>query len=150
MKGIAVTVLSVLLLSMSYSANSETFALTSQQEKQNIIDDLENIKNDFEIKKKSKKNLESAIKKLEKSLNSKYWKDESTINFKHGKKVLNADQQAVKKLDKILDGKKTSNEIKDKVTDINIRITQLDKRLLENAINSLEEIEIHFLFQIFL
>jgi len=141
MKRLAVAIFSVLLLSMGYTANSQSFALTLQQEKQDIIDDLENIKNDYKMNKKSKKNLESSIKKLEKSLNSKYWKDESTINFKHGKKVLNADQQAVKKLDRILDEKKTSNEIKEKVTDINIKITQLDKTLLENAINDLGEIE---------
>ena len=139
MKAIVV-VFSILLLSMSYSGNSEIFASTIQQEKQDIIDDLENIKNNSEIDKKSKKNIESAIKKLEKSLNSKYWKDESTVNFKHGKKVLNADQQAVNKLDNILKDKKSNNEIKEEITNINIKITQLDKTLVGNAINELEEI----------
>jgi len=140
-KRIAAVVFSILLFSMNYSANSEIFASTLQQEKQGIIDDLKDIKNNHEVDKKTKKNLELSIKKLEKSLNAKYWKDESTINFKHGKKVLNADQQTVKKLDKILVNKKITNEIKDKIADINIRITYLDKTLLENAINSLEEIE---------
>ncbi|QLH04493.1 hypothetical protein C5F49_03545 [Nitrosopumilus oxyclinae] len=140
MKRFAVTVFSVLLLSMTYSGNFEIFASTVQQEKQDIINQLENIKNDDNISKKSKKNLELAIKKLEKSLNSEYWKDESTINFKHGKKVLNADQQAIKKLENILKDKKLSNEIKDEIKNININITQLDKSLVENAINELEEI----------
>ena len=98
MKEIAVAIFSVLLLSMSFTGNSESFASTLQQEKQDIIDELESLKEDSEINKKSKKNLDSALKKLEKSLDDKYWKDESTINFKHGKKVLNADQQAVKKI----------------------------------------------------
>ena len=140
MKKLAVAIFSVLLLSMGYSGNFEIFASTVQQEKQDIIDELENIKNDDKINKKSKKDLESAIKKLEKSLNSKYWKDESTVNFKHGKKVLNADQQAVKKLENILKDKKSSSEIKEEINSINISITQLDKVLVENAINELEEI----------
>jgi tetratricopeptide (TPR) repeat protein len=140
MKELAVAVFSVLLLSMGYSGNFEIFASTVQQEKQDIIDELENFKNDDKINKKSKKNLESAIKKLEKSLNSKYWKDESTVNFKHGKKVLNADQQAVKKLENILKDKKSSSEIKEGINNINISITQLDKALVGNAINELEEI----------
>jgi tetratricopeptide (TPR) repeat protein len=140
MKRLVVAIFAVLILSIGYSGNSEILASTLQQEKQGIIEDLENIKNDEEISKKSKKNAESAIEKLEKSLNSKYWKDESAINFKYGKKVLNADQQAVKKLDKILDDKKLSNEIKEKITDINIRIIQLDRTLLENAIHHLDEI----------
>ena len=135
-----VAIFSILLLSMSYSGNTEIFASTTQQEKQDIIDDLENIKNNSEINKKSKGNIESAIKKLEKSLNSKYWKDESTVNFKHGKKVLNADQQAVNKLDNISKNKKSSNGIKEEITNINIKITQLDKTLVGNAINELEEI----------
>ena len=125
---------------MSFSANSESFASTLQEEKQDIIDKLEEMKEDYEINEKSKKNIESAVKKLDKSLNSKYWKDESTINFKHGKKVLNADQQAVKKLDKILDDKKSSIEIKEKITDINFRIIELDRTLLENTIQDMEEI----------
>lgn len=140
MKRFAITVFSVLLLSMTYSGNFEIFASTVQQEKQDIIDQLETIKNDDKVSKKSKKNLESAIKKLEKSLNSEYWKDESTINFKHGKKVLNADQQAIKKLENILKDKKSSAEIKEEIKSINISITQLDKSLVENAINELEEI----------
>ncbi len=139
MKSIVV-VFSILLLSMSYSGNFEVFASTIQEEKQDIINELKNIKNDSGLDKKSKKNVESAIKKLEKSLNSKYWKDESTVNFKHGKKVLNADQKAVNKLDSVLKNKKSSNEIKEEITNINIRITQLDKTLVENAINELEEI----------
>ena len=140
MKRLAVVVFSVLLLSIGYSGNFEIHASTVQQEKQDIIDQLENIKNDNEVNKKSKKNLESAIKKLEKSLNSKYWKDESTVNFKHGKKVLNADGQAVKKLENILKDKKSSSEIKEEINNINISITQLDKALVGNAINELEEI----------
>jgi len=137
---LSVGIFSVLLLSMGYSGNFEIFASTVQQEKQDIIDELENIKNDDQINKKSKKNVESAIKKLEISLNSKYWKDESTVNFKHGKKVLNADQQAVNKLENIVEDKKSSNEIKEEINNINISITQLDKALVENAINELEEI----------
>lgn len=140
MKGLAIAVFSALLFSMWYSGNFEIFAFTVQQEKQDIIDELKNIKNDDELNKKSKMNLESAIKNLEKSLNSKYWKDESTINFKHGKKVLNADQQAVEKLENILKDKKYSSEIEEEITNINIKITQLDKTLVENAINNLEEI----------
>ena len=125
---------------MGFTGSSESFASTLQQEKQDIIDELESLKNNSEINKKSKKNIDSAIKQLEKSLDEKLWKDEYTVNFKHGKKVLNADQQAVKKLDKISNDKKTSNELKDEIANINVKITQLDKTLIENAISDLEEV----------
>ncbi len=135
-----VVALTAVLLSMSFAGNSQIFASTILQDKQDIIDELLNLKNDESVDKKSKKNLESAIKKLEKSMNSKYWKDESTINFKHGDKVLKADQQAVKKLSKIIKEKKASSEIKEDVAEIIIRITQIDRILVDNAISSLEEI----------
>ncbi|MGY5143639.1 MAG: hypothetical protein ACW9XH_04065 [Candidatus Nitrosopumilus sp. bin_32a] len=140
MKKLATAIFTVLLLSIGYSSNFEIFASTVQQEKQDIIDQLESIKNIDELNKKSKKDLELAIKKLEKSLNSEYWKDESIINFKHGEKVLNADQQAVKKLENILKDKKTSSEIKEELKNINIMIIHLDKSLVENAMNELKEI----------
>ena len=74
--------------------NSEGFASkTPMQEKKDILEDLEQIKNDSEINKKTKKNLEKAIKNIKKSLDSKLWKDESTLNFKDGKKVFDAEKK---------------------------------------------------------
>ncbi|NNM02056.1 MAG: hypothetical protein HKP26_00605 [Nitrosopumilus sp.] len=132
--------LSLILLSMSFAGNSQAFASTLIQDKQEIIEELTSLKNSEFVEKKSKKSLESAIKKLEKSLNPKFWKDESTVNFKHGNKVLKADQQAVKKLSDILKDKKASSELKEEILEIISNIVQLDKTLVENSISSLEEI----------
>jgi len=141
MKKYTAVLMSILLLTFGFSMNAEdTFAVTLMQEKENIIQDLEIIKNDPNINKKTKKNIESAIKKIEKSLNEKFWKDESTLNFKPGKKVLNAEQNAVNKLDKILKDKKESNSIKEEIVQINLRIAEVDKTLVGNAIDSLEDI----------
>ena len=53
---------------------------------------------------------------------------------------MNEDQQAVKKLDKIIDDKKPYGIIDNKIIDVDIKITELDKILFENAINNLEEV----------
>ena len=140
MKRLAVAVFSVLLLSMGYTANSQSFATTVQEEKNNIILELDELKNNSEFSKKSKKELKSIIKKLEKSLDSKYWKDESTINFKHGKKILDTDKNAVKKIEKLEKDKKISDVVKNELVDIKIKIIILDKMILGNSITSLSEI----------
>ncbi len=140
MKKYTAVLMSILLLTFGYSMNSEVFALTSIQEKKDILDDLENIKNDSDISKKTKKNIDSAIKQIEKSLDAKFWKDESTLNLKPGKKVLSADQNAVNKLDKILKDKKESDSVKEEILEINFRIAGIDKILVGNAIDSLEDI----------
>ncbi len=132
--------MSILLLTLGYSSNSqEILALTPMQEKESIIQDLEIIKNDSNIKK-TKKNIDSAIKQVEKSLDTKFWKEESTLNLKPGKKVLNADQKAVNKLDKILKDKKESDSIKEDILQINLRIVEVDKSLVGSAIDSLQDI----------
>ncbi len=141
MKKYTAVLMSILLLTFGYSINSEeASALTPMQEKENIIQDLEIIKNDSDISKKTKKNIESAIKQIEKSLDAKFWKDESTLNLKPGKKVLSADQNAVNKLDKILKDKKESDSVKEEILEINFRIAGIDKILVGNAIDNLEDI----------
>ena len=70
------------------------------------------------------------------------WKDDSTLNLKPGKKVLSADQKAVKKLDNILKDKKELDSIKEQILEINLRIAEIDKELVENAIDSLQEVVI--------
>ncbi len=133
--------MSILLLTFGFSMNAkEVSAITPMQEKENIIQDLEIIKNDSDISKKTKKNIESAIKQIEKSLDAKFWKDESTLNLKPGKKVLSADQNAVNKLDKILKDKKESDSVKEEILEINFRIAGIDKILVGNVIDSLEDI----------
>ena len=140
MKKYTAVLMSIILLTFGFSMNAEeTFAVTPMQEKENIIEDLKIIKNDSDIKK-TKKNIESAIKKIEKSLNEKFWKDESILNFKSGKKVLNADQNVVNKLDKILKDKKESDAIKDEISEINFRIAEVDKILVDNTITSAQEL----------
>ncbi|MFQ5476815.1 MAG: hypothetical protein ACE5DT_07295 [Nitrosopumilus sp.] len=139
MKKIAAVFFSIMLLSFGYSMNTEAYALTPIEEKENIIQDLEIIKNNSDVKK-TKKSIGSAIKQIEKSLKDKFWKDESTLNFKSGKKVFNADQNAVNKLDKILKNKKESDSIKADILQINIRIAEVDKALVGNGIESIEDI----------
>lgn len=133
--------MSILLLTFGFSINSqETSALTLIQEKESILEDLEIIKNDSDISKKTKKNIESAIKQIEKTLDVKFWKDESTLNLKPGKKILNADQNAVSKLDKILKDKKELDVVKQSILEINFRIVEIDKMLVENAITTAQDI----------
>jgi len=133
--------MSILLLTFGFSINSqETSALTLIQEKESILEDLEIIKNDSDISKKTKKNIESAIKQIEKTLDVKFWKDESTLNLKPGKKILNADQKAVSKLDKILKDKKELDVVKQSILEINFRIVEIDKMLVENAITTAHDI----------
>ena len=140
MRKYSASIMSILLLTFGFSMNvEETFAVSPMEEKESIIQDLEMIKNNSDIKK-TKKNIESAIKKIEKSLDDKFWKDDSTPNLKFGKKVLNAEQNAVNKLDKILKDKKESNSIKAEIVQINLRIAEVDKILVGNAIDSLEDI----------
>ena len=141
MKKYSAVLMSILLLTFGFSMNAkEVSAITPMQEKENIIQDLEIIKNDSDISKKTKKNIESAIKQIEKSLDAKFWKDESTLNLKPGKKVLSADQNAVNKLDKILKDKKESDSVKEEILEINFRIAGIDKILVGNVIDSLEDI----------
>ncbi|MEX0863236.1 hypothetical protein [Nitrosopumilus sp.] len=137
-KKIPTILFSILLLSMSFSTNSEIFADSIQQEKQNIIKELKELELDSETSKKTKKIINSTIKKLEKSLDDKFWKDESTINFKHGKNVLNDDSHAINKLDAVLKDKKEIETIKEKILQINIKILNVDKILVGNIIDSVE------------
>ena len=139
MRKFAAVFLSIVLLSFSYSMNSEASALTLKEEKESIIAELEIIKNDSDVKK-TKKSIDAAIKKIEKSLDDKFWKDDSTLNFKPGKKVLNADKNAIDKLDKILKDKKEEKSIKEDIFEINLRIVEVDKVLVENAIDELDDI----------
>jgi len=60
--------------------------------------------------------------------------------LKPGKKVLNADQNAINKLDKILKDKKESDSIKDEILEINLRIAEVDKILVDNAITTAQEL----------
>ncbi len=67
MRKYSAVMMSILLLTFGFSMNAEeTFASTLMQEKENIIQDLEIIKSDPNINKKTKKNIESAIKQIEK------------------------------------------------------------------------------------
>ena len=141
MKKYTAVLMSILLLTFGFSMNAEeASALTPMQEKESIIQDLEIIKNDSDISKKTKKNIESAIKQIEKSLDEKFWKDESTLNFKPGKKVLSKDQNAIDKLDKILKDKKELDSVKEDILQINLRIAEVDKALVGNGIDSLEDV----------
>ena len=141
MKKYSAIVMSILLLTFGYSINAEeAFATTPMQEKEKIIQDLETIKNNPDISKKTKKNIEAAIKQIEKSLDEKFWKDESSVNLKHGKKVLSEDQKEVKKLNKILNDKKESDSIKDEIIQINLRIIEIDKILVGNAITIAQDV----------
>jgi len=141
MKKHTAVLMSILLLTFGFSINTqEIFASSLMQEKENILEDLEIIKNDSDINKKTKKNIESAIKQIEKTLDVKFWKDDSTLNLKPGKKVLDADQKAVSKLDKILKDKKESDSVKEDILQINFRIVEIDKMLVENAIASAQDV----------
>ncbi len=96
MKKCTAVLMSILLLTFGFSINSEgVFASTTpMQEKKDILEDLQQIKDDSEINKKTKKSLEKAIKEIKKSLDSKLWKDESTLNIKDGKKVFDAEKKS--------------------------------------------------------
>ena len=132
--------MSILLLGFGYSVNSEAFALTPIQEKENIMQDLEIIRDSQDINKKTKKNIDSTIKEIKKSLDGKFWKDETTLNLKHGGKILKVDQKAVKTLDKIWKDKKESDFVKKEIFQINLRIVDLNKILVENAITNAQDI----------
>ncbi|MFQ5783099.1 MAG: hypothetical protein ACE5GR_08640 [Nitrosopumilus sp.] len=133
--------MSILLSTFGATINAEeTFASTPMQEKQDIIQELEIIKNNSDINKKTKKSIESAITKIEKSLDEKFWKDGSSLNLKSGKRVLNADKNALDNLDKILKDKRESDLIKEDIFEINLRIAEVDESLIESAIDNLEDI----------
>ncbi len=137
MKKHAAILMSALLLTFAYSSNLEDVsALTPMHEKESILEELKEIKNSSEITKKTKKNLEKAIKNIKKSLDPKLWKDESTLNFKKGDKVFNAEEKAIKKLEKIIKDKKELEEIKGTITDILERLAITDKILSEIMINN--------------
>jgi len=138
MKKIAIIFLSVILLSWSF-ASVEVKGLTLKEEKQNIINDLQNIKSKSD-NKKTHQNIDTVIKQIEKSFDEKFWKDDTMLNFKSGNKVINADKTSIDKLDEILKEKKELDIIKAEIVQINIRIVQIDKILLENGINSLQDI----------
>jgi len=136
MKKYTAVLMSILLLTFVYSINSEgVFASTPMQEKKDILEDLEQIKNDSEINKKAKKSLEKAIKEIKKSLDPQLWKDESTLNFKDGKKVFDAEEKAVKKLEQIINDKKESEQIKNNIIEILEKLVNIDKALVEIVIN---------------
>lgn len=136
MKKYTAVFMSILLLTFGFSMNAdETFAVTPMQEKENILEDLQQIKNDSEINKKTKKSLEKAIKEIKKSLESKLWEDESTLNIKDGKKVFDAEKKAVKELEQIIKDKKESEQIKNNIIEILEKLVNIDKVLAETAIN---------------
>jgi tetratricopeptide (TPR) repeat protein len=136
---ITAILLSTLLLTYGFVMSPDATAYTIKIEKQEMINKLEDLKNDTN-NKKSKKNIESAIKQIEESLEDKFWSDDSTLKIKPGKKVLKADQNAMNKLDNILKDKKESKSIKNQILEINLRIAEMDKELVENTIANLEEI----------
>jgi len=84
---------------------------------------------------KAKKSLEKAIKEIKKSLEPKLWKDESTLNIKDGKKVFNAEKNAVKELEKIIKDEKESEQIKNNIIVILEKLVNIDKVLTEIEIN---------------
>ena len=139
MKKISAILFSVLLLSMGFSANSQSFASTVVEEKMQIISDLEELKTNPELSKKSKKNIESAIGKLEKSLDSKFWKNESMLNYKEGKKYFEAEKKVMKDLKKIIKDKKILNENKSGIIESIEKILTMDKRFVELAIINANE-----------
>lgn len=139
MKKASAILFSVLLLSMGFSANSQSFAFTVVEEKSNIILELEELKINPELSKKSKKNIESAIDKLEESLDSKFWEDESTLNNKEGKKYFEVEKKVMKELKKIIKDKKISNENKRKIIENIEKILSIDKRFVELSIINANE-----------
>lgn len=138
MKKIIAIWLSIILLSFAYSNNVEASTPELKQEKEEIIEELELIKNNFD--KKNKKEIDATIKEIKKSLNEKYWELDSIKNFKDGKKVLDADKKAIKKLDKVLKDKKISNDNKQNLIDIILKIIQIDKIIVQSNIDNLDEI----------
>ena len=128
----------MILLSFAYSNNVEASTLELKQEKEKIIEELKLIKNNLD--KKNKKEIDAAIKEIKKSLNEKYWKLDSIKNFKDGKKVLDADKKAIKKLDKVLNYKKTSKDNKQNLINIIFKIIQIDKTIVQSNIDNLDEI----------
>ncbi|MHA7647030.1 hypothetical protein [Nitrosopumilus sp. S4] len=140
MKVILSVVLSIMLISIGFSVNNEVYADSVKNQKIEIIEDLKGLKENSEISKKSKKSIESAIDNIEKSLEDKFWKNDSELNLKKGGKVLNEDQNAINKLDKILEDKKEKKSIKDQVLQINLKIAEIDKIIVDNAILSAQDI----------
>lgn len=140
MKKVIIVLLSIVLISFSYSLNNNVYGLDLKQEKQNIVESLENLKNNPDVSKKSKKHIESAIEKINESLDEKYWKNGSELNIKEGEKVLNLDKNSINKLDNILEDKKESAVIKNEIFMINLKIAEIDKSLTNNAIISIQEI----------
>jgi len=139
MKKTSAILFSALLLSMGFSANSQSFAFTVVEEKKNVILELEELKTNSELSKKSKKNIESAIDKLEKSLDSKFWKDESTLNNKEVKKYFEVEKKVMKELKKIIKDKKISNENKSRIIENIEKILSIDKRFVELVIINANE-----------
>ena len=129
-----VILLSVLLLSLPYS-NSQVTALTPMLEKENIVEELEVIKNNPEITDKTIKNIENSIKNIKKSLDPKLWNDESTLNLKNGEKMFSAEKKAIKDLEIIIKDKKETQETKNNITEILERLTSTDEILLGIMIN---------------
>lgn len=138
MKRLAGIILSILLVSGAFSTTIEASSMTILQEKENIKQDLGILMNNPDIDKKIKNKLDHAIKQIEKSLDEKYWNEDSTLSFKEGKKVLDADKKAIKILKKSLKDKK-SNPIKEDISEIIFRITEIDKMLVEDALNKIKE-----------
>ncbi len=140
MKKAIVIFLSIVLISFSYSLNNDVYGLDLKQEKQNIVESLEDLKNNHAISKKSKKHIDDAIEKINESLDEKYWKNDSELNIKEGEKVLNLDKNSINKLDSILEDKKESPIIKNEIFIINLKIAEIDKSLVNNTITSIQEI----------
>ncbi|MCV0392436.1 MAG: hypothetical protein K5790_03960 [Nitrosopumilus sp.] len=135
MKKITAIFLSTLLLSLVHSMNADASLLTPMKEKEKILGELEEIKNNSEISEKTQKSIEDAITEIKKSLEPQLWIDESTLNHKEGKKVFDNEEKAIKKLDTILKDKKESDEIKRKLIEIIKKLLSSSKILINTAID---------------
>ncbi len=132
---------SVILLTWGfYMTNGEVFGQTPMQEKIEVLKETEILRNSSDINKKTEKNLDLAIKSMIESLDSELWEDESSLKFKHGKKIFKNEENAVKKLENILDDKKESSLIKEQILNKIIRLVDVDKILAENAINDAKDV----------
>ncbi|RDJ39194.1 MAG: HYR domain-containing protein [Crenarchaeota archaeon] len=107
-----------------------------QDQKSNLIDELEDKINDAESKN-TKKELEKAIERIEKSLDDKNWIDENTLTSKHGHKAIHEEEKAVKSLMKVTDDKKDSEspEFLSMIQDIIDTIVEIDRGFALNAID---------------
>lgn len=138
MQKIIVSILLILVLSLPTSS-SHVLAVTPMQEKENIIEELEDIKNDPKITIKSAKNIENAIINIRDSLDPKLWKDESSLNLKNSEKMFGYEEKSIKELEKVIKNKKESVEIKKEITEILQRLIITDKIITQAMISDVFE-----------